>query len=282
MIERVAIVGAGTMGRGIAQLMAHCGLDVLLIDVEQSQLNGAQQAIDRAFARRVERGDLVEPDRKAALRRIHTSVSVERAHDAHLLLEAVTEDVRDKHSVFKQADEYLSPDAILASNTSSISITALAAAVRRPERVIGMHFFNPAPAMKLVEVVRGHLTDQATVETTFDLARRLGKEPVVVRDAPGFVSNRLLMPMINEGAWALMEGVADRDSIDTIVRLGMNHPMGPLQLADLIGLDVCVAIMDVLHRDFGDDKYRACPLLRRMVAAGLLGRKSGRGFYEYP
>jgi len=230
----------------------------------------------------VAEGKLTPSRRDELLRRLQPTVDLDEVAQCQVVVEAVPEDVHLKESVLRNLDGVCPHDTVLASNTSAISITRLAAATGRPERVVGTHFFNPVPAMRLVEIVRGLRTSDATVETAIELARRLDKEPVVVDDAPGFVSNRLLMPMINEAVFALMEGVASREDIDRVMRLGMNHPMGPLELADLIGLDVCLDIMRALHQQFGDDKYRPCPLLARMVAAGHLGRKSGRGFYEYP
>jgi len=280
-IRQVAVIGAGTMGSGIAQTFAQAGYAVAMVDIASEQLQRGQATIERSLTKLVEKGRLSAADRDATLARIRPATSLEAAAGADLAVEAVFENVAVKKDTLGKLDAILPPHAILASNTSSISITELAAAVRRPSQVIGMHFMNPVPVMQLVEVIRGLQTADETVATAMETAKRLGKTPVLVNDAPGFVANRILMPMINEAAYTLMEGVATAEAIDTVMKLGMNHPMGPLALADLIGLDVCLAIMEVLHRDLGDDKYRPCPLLRRMVAAGYLGRKSGRGFYAY-
>jgi 3-hydroxybutyryl-CoA dehydrogenase len=280
-MQRAAVVGAGTMGSGIAQVLATAGLDVVLIDTQAAQLDRARTGIARSLTRLVDRGTLTAEQRDAALGRLTTGSALDAAAEVEVLIEAVVEDQAIKEAVLRGAGALLSGTAILASNTSSISVTALAAATPRPQRVAGMHFFNPVPLMSLVEVVRGQQTDPETVAAVVALAEQLGKTPVVVNDFPGFVANRLLLPMLNEAFFALMEGVAEREAIDQVMKLGMNHPMGPLQLADLIGLDVCLHILEVLHRDLGEDKYRPCPLLRRMVAAGRLGRKSGAGFYEY-
>lgn len=280
-IGRVAVVGAGTMGNGIAHVCAQHGLAVALIDVADDRLAAALQTVAQNMDRQIKKGALDEAGKKAALERIVTSTSLAAAGEVDAVIEAVPEDRGLKFEVFRRLDDVAPPHAILASNTSSISITALAAQTRRPEKVIGMHFMNPVPVMELVEVVCGLATDQQTRSAVMALARRLGKTPVEVRDSPGFVSNRVLAPMINEAIYCLMEGVATPEAIDTVMRLGMNHPLGPLALADLIGLDTCLAILEVLHRDLGDDKYRPCPLLRQYVAAGWLGRKTGRGFYRY-
>ena len=279
--SQVGVVGAGTMGSGIAQVFARAGYTVSLVEVDQAQLERALAAIGGRLQRGVERGRLTAEDARAALGRIAGSPDVGALGSCGLVVEAVVENAEAKVDVLRRLDEVCPASAILASNTSSISITLLGAATRRPERVIGMHFMNPAPVRPLVEIVRGQRTSDETVEAIRTLAERLGKTPVVVSDYPGFVSNRVLMPMINEAIYALMEGVADREGIDAVMRLGMDHPLGPLQLADLIGLDVCLRIMETLQAGLGDPKYRPCPLLRRMVQAGLLGRKSGRGFYEY-
>jgi 3-hydroxybutyryl-CoA dehydrogenase len=278
-IEKIQVVGAGQMGGGIAQVAAQAGLAVHLADVDEAALRKGLETIEKNLSRSVERERISQGEMDEALARIATGT--EYAADADLAIEAVVETVGVKAEVFRALDERLGEDAILASNTSSISITELAAATRRPEKFIGMHFFNPVPLMKLVEIVRGLQTADETRSAVHELAERLGKEPVEVNDFPGFVSNRILMPMINEAVYCVMEGVAGPEKVDTVMRLGMNHPMGPLALADLIGLDTCLHIMEVLHKGFGDTKYRPCPLLRRYVAAGRLGRKSGRGFYEY-
>jgi 3-hydroxybutyryl-CoA dehydrogenase len=280
-IRRAAVAGAGTMGRGIAHVLAAAEIATTVIDVDPRQLERARATIERSLGRLVDQGSLAPEARTRTLAGIAFATAPEAMAGADLLVEAVSEDLVAKQGVFRQAGELLPSAALLASNTSSISITALAAAVPHPERVVGMHFFNPVPVMALVEVVRGQLSSESAVQATAALARRLGKTPVVVNDYPGFVSNRILLPMLNEAFYALLEGVADKEAIDQVMRLGMNHPMGPLRLADLIGLDVCLHILEVLHHDLGDDKYRPCPLLRRMVAAGRLGRKSGAGFYDY-
>ncbi len=281
-IERIAVIGSGTMGSGIAQVAAQSGHPVRLIDLAQSQVEGGLKTIRRNLDRAVEKGRLSQEEVAGTLQRISGSTQPLDAGDADLVIEAILEDFEVKTALLKQLDEICKPGTLFASNTSSISITRLAAATGRPSQVIGMHFFNPVPVMRLVEVTRGIETSDETNASILQLAIDMGKTPVEVADYPGFVSNRLLMPMINEAAYALMENVASKEAIDTVMKLGMNHPMGPLELADLIGLDVCLHIMKVLHEGFGDDKYRPCPLLVKMVAAGRLGRKSGRGFYDYP
>ena len=281
-IRSVAVIGAGTMGAGIAHVFARYGRDVVLVDVSDAVLKAALASIEQNLGRQVKKGILTEAEAAAALKRVTVRTRYDgHVKDAELIIEAVTERREDKARIFEGIDKQAREDAILASNTSSISITWLQSQTSRPERVIGMHFFNPAPVMELVEVVRGLQTSDATVERVRLLAEAIGKRPVIVQDSPGFVSNRVLMPMINEAIFCLMEGVATRDGIDDVMKLGMAHPMGPLALADLIGLDVCLHILEVLHDELGDDKYRPCPLLRKMVSAGYLGRKTGRGFYEY-
>ena len=280
-VERVAVVGAGTMGGGIAHVCALAGLQVRLIDVDPGCLERGLAAVARNMGRQVNKGSLAAADRDRALARIEPGASLDAAAGADLVVEAVPEVAELKGRIFAQLDAVAPEHAILASNTSSISITEIGARTGRPGQVIGMHFMNPVPVMRLVEVIRGLGTDDATTATVMDLSRTLGKTPVEVRDFPGFVSNRVLMPMINEAVFALMEGVADAEAIDTVMTLGMNHPMGPLALADLIGLDTCLNILEVLHRELGDDRYRPCPLLRQYVAAGWLGRKTGRGFHVH-
>lgn len=277
---RVAVVGAGTMGNGIAHVFAQHGHTVAMIDVESSALERARQTISANLERQVKKGTLTAEQRTATLERLQPSTSYDAAREAGIVVEAVPES-RDLKLAILRAVDALGTDTIIASNTSSISITELAAAVSRPERFIGMHFMNPVPVMQLVEVIRGLQTSDDTMHAVVELTRGLGKTPVEVNDYPGFVSNRVLMPMINEAVFCLMEGVAEAEAIDAVMKLGMNHPMGPLALADLIGLDTCLAILEVLHRDLGDDRYRPCPLLRKYVAAGWLGRKSGRGFHRY-
>jgi 3-hydroxybutyryl-CoA dehydrogenase len=280
-IKTVAILGAGTMGNGIAHVFARSGYRVLLRDVDEKFLDRAVDTISKNLDREVAKNKISADDKSRALARIQPVTDNVALVAADFVVEAVPEQLDLKIRLLKEVDAVVGPGVILASNTSSISITQLAAATRHPDRFIGMHFMNPVPMMTLVEVIRGAATSDATFATTTALCEKLGKTAVAVNDSPGFISNRVLMPLINEAAFAVMEGVATPEAVDTVMKLGMNHPMGPLQLADFIGLDVCVEILDVLLRGFGDPKYRACPLLRKYVAAGWLGRKSGRGFYTY-
>lgn len=278
---KVAVIGAGTMGNGIAQVFAMHGHAVTMVDVSAAALEKGTAAIQGSLARLVKKGTVTADAAAAATSRIAVATTVDAARDAELAIEAASENPALKFEIFRQLDAACGAGVILATNTSSISITEIAAKTRRPERVIGMHFMNPVPVMALVEVIRGQATSDDTTRQVMELAAGLGKTPVEVNDYPGFVSNRVLMPMINEAIFCVMEGVATPEAVDTVMKLGMAHPMGPLMLADLIGLDTCLAILEVLHRGLGDDKYRPCPLLRRMVAAGQLGRKTGRGFYSY-
>jgi 3-hydroxybutyryl-CoA dehydrogenase len=280
-IKTVGVLGAGTMGNGIAHVFARSGYSVILRDIEQRFLDRGLETIARNLDREVKKAKISEADKAAALARIRPATDVQSLAAADFVVEAVPEQLDLKIRVLKDADAVLRPGAILASNTSSISITLLAAQTSRPENFIGMHFMNPVPVMVLVEVIRGLATSDATFQSTMSLCETLQKTPVAVNDSPGFVSNRVLMPMINEAAFAVMEGVATPEAVDAVMKTGMNHPMGPLELADFIGLDVCVDILEVLFSGFGDPKYRACPLLKKYVAAGWLGRKSGRGFYKY-
>ena len=281
MSENFGVVGAGTMGNGIAQVAARAGFAVIMQDLSDEYLKKGLLAIDKSLQRDVEKERLAAEDKQAILRRISITTALSDFKDAFIVVEAVTENLEVKRGIFAALDEITPASTILASNTSSISITKLGSATTRPEQVIGMHFMNPVPVMKLIEVIRGIATSDATYQTTKELSEKLGKTPLDCQDYPGFVSNRVLMPMINEAIYALFEGVATRESIDGIMKLGMNHPMGPLTLADFIGLDVCLAILNVLHEGLGDSKYRPCPLLKRYVDAGWLGRKTGRGFYNY-
>jgi 3-hydroxybutyryl-CoA dehydrogenase len=278
---RVGVLGAGTMGRGIAEVFALHGFSTLLIDSDPEALQRAQGHVRASLEKSVSKGRLSGPQSEEVLARLLFGREITELSECEFIVEAIVEDEGIKGDAFRQLDAHAPPQAILASNTSSISIGRLARMTGRPEKVIGMHFMNPVPVMKLVEVIRGQATSPDTHERTLELSRALGKTPVSVEDYPGFVANRVLMPMLNEAAFTLMEGVASREDIDTVLRLGMNHPMGPLELADFIGLDVCLSILEVMHEGIGDPKYRPCPLLRRLVDAGHLGRKSGRGFYEY-
>jgi 3-hydroxybutyryl-CoA dehydrogenase len=281
MSEIFGVVGSGTMGAGIAQVAARAGFEIVMRDVAQEFLARGMTAIDKSLQRDVDKERLSADEKNAIMARIRTTTDIGALSDAFIVVEAVTENLEVKTEVFKSLDGVTGPEAILASNTSSISITKLGAVTQRPDKVIGMHFMNPVSVMKLVEIIRGAATSDETYERVRELTEKLGKVPLECQDAPGFISNRVLMPMINEAIFALYEGVATRESIDGIMKLGMNHPMGPLTLADFIGLDVCLAIMNVLHDGFADSKYRPCPLLKRYVDAGWLGKKTGRGFYEY-
>jgi 3-hydroxybutyryl-CoA dehydrogenase len=280
-IKHVGVIGAGTMGNGIAQVFAQAGFSVQLVDVATPMLDKARRTIDASLGKFVEKGKLSASDRDATLGRLKTSPSLEDLAGVDYVVEAIVEDLAGKSSLFTSLDALLKPEAILASNTSSISITALGAATKRPDRVLGMHFMNPVPLMTLVELIRGQATSAESMKVAGELCAALGKTGVEAADYPGFIANRILMPMLNEAFYAVMEGVGTPEAIDAVMKGGMNHPMGPLQLADFIGLDVCLAILTVMQDGFGDPKYRPCPLLRRMVAAGHLGRKSGRGFYTY-
>ena len=280
-IKRVAVIGCGTMGNGIAQVFAKTGYDVDLIDIEQEFLDKALETISSSLDRLIKKEKITEDDKKSAMARIHPSTDLNTAKEAHLIVEAITENLQAKLDIFAQLESICPDEVIFASNTSSLPITKLAAATKRPTQVIGMHFMNPVPVSKLIELIRGIATSDDTYNLIEELSRELGKTPVRVNDFPGFVANRILMPMINEAVYAHMEGVASIEAIDEVMKLGMAHPMGPLRLADFIGLDVCLSILEVLHDGLGDPKYHPCPLLRKLVEAGYLGEKTGRGFYVY-
>ncbi|MER2008193.1 MAG: 3-hydroxybutyryl-CoA dehydrogenase [Psychrobacillus sp.] len=280
-IQKVMVIGAGQMGSGIAQVCAQAGYEVKLNDREEKFFERGFQTISKNLSRNVEKGRMTEDDKQAVLNKISKSLSIDDANDVDLVIEAAVENMEIKQSIFKQLDSIAPANAILATNTSSLPITEIAAATNRPEQVIGMHFMNPVPVMKLVEIIRGLATNDEVYAAIEEMTKKLSKVPVEVNDFPGFVANRVLMPMINEAIYTLYEGVATKEAIDDVMKMGMNHPMGPLQLADFIGLDTCLYIMEVLHEGFGDSKYRPCPLLRKYVKAGWLGKKTGRGFYIY-
>ena len=281
MIKTIGVIGAGTMGNGIAQVFAQSGFSVTLVDVASPMLDRARGTIEKSLAKFVEKGKMTAADRDASMGRLSTATAVDQLAGADYVVEAIVENAETKRALFANLDTITRPDVILASNTSSISITLLGAATKRPDKVLGMHFMNPVPLMTLVEMIRGQATSAESMRIASELCTQLGKTPIEAADYPGFIANRILMPMINEAIFAVMEGVGTPEAIDAVMKLGMNHPMGPLTLADFIGLDICLAILNVLHDGIGDPKYRPCPLLRRKVAAGHLGRKSGQGFYAY-
>jgi len=281
MIKKILVVGAGTMGSSIAQLAAQSGFEVIMMDLETRIIEKGLMEIEKSLDRLISKGKLTREDKKEALSRIRGVTELSEGKEADLVIEAVIEKMELKKEVYRELDKIVQPAAILASNTSSLSITELGAVTQRPDKVIGMHFFNPIPMMQLVEVIKGAATSEDTFSTAIDLVRKMNKVPIGVNESPGFAVNRLLVPLINEAAFLLMEGVASADEIDTAMKLGANHPIGPLALGDLIGLDVCLAVMETLHMEFGDSKYRPCPLLRKLVRAGHLGRKTGKGFFNY-